>query len=127
MVRLRQKDSRFSAFAIRSVGHTPFAGAANNHNVITIDLRSINNISVNPNQTSTAVGAGSISNHIYATLTPMNLTVLRARVAGLGVRGFSREVSSGLDDRYDEKLIVVAEIYVDFRSIRLRKVLLATI
>ena len=89
MAGLRQNNSNSSAFAIRSGGHTPFAGAANINNAVTIDLRSIDNISVDSNRKITAVGAGSIWSDIYATLTPMNLTVLGARVAGLGVGGFS--------------------------------------
>lgn len=78
MVGLRQNNSDSSAFAIRSGGHTLLAGAAN----IIIDLQSINNISTNLNETITAVGAGSIWNDIYATVTPMNFTALGARVAG---------------------------------------------
>ena len=89
MMGLRQNGSKSSAFAVRSGGHTPFAGAANIKNGVTIDLRNIDNISVNSNKSITSVGAGSIWSNIYAALTPLNLTVLGARVAGLGVGGFS--------------------------------------
>ena len=82
MVGLCQNNSNPSVFTIRSGGHASFAGAANINNVVTIDLRDINNISDNPNQTITAGGGGSIWYNIYATLTPMSLTVLGARVAG---------------------------------------------
>ena len=82
MVELRQNNSNSSVFATRSGGHASFTGAANINNAVTIDLRDINDVSNNPNQTITAVGAGSIWNDINATLTPMSLMVLGARVAG---------------------------------------------
>ncbi|KAK3178819.1 hypothetical protein OEA41_000956 [Lepraria neglecta] len=87
MVGTRNHSSNSSAFAIRSGGHTPFAGAANINNGVTIDLRAMDSVNVSSDQTITSVGAGSIWKNIYEELQLMNLTVLGARVAGLGVGG----------------------------------------
>lgn len=87
MVGARNHSSNSSAFAIRSGGHTPFAGAANINNGVTIDLRAMDSVNVSSDQTITSVGAGSIWKNIYEELQLMNLTVLGARVAGLGVGG----------------------------------------
>lgn len=89
MAGLHPDGSNSSLFAIRSGGHSTVAGAANINAGVTIDLRSLNAIHVVPNQTVTSVGAGTIWNDVYEKLIPMNLTVLGARVAGLGVGGFT--------------------------------------
>ena len=75
-------------YAVRSGGHTPFAGAANTNGGVTIDLRAMDSVNVSSNRTITSVGAGSIWKNVYEKIQPMNLTVLGARVAGLGVGGF---------------------------------------
>ena len=87
MVESRKTNPNSSSFAIRSGGHTPFAGAANINGGVTIDLRSMNAINVSPDQSITTVGAGSIWKDVYTKILPLNLTVLGARVAGLGVGG----------------------------------------
>ncbi|KAL8762518.1 MAG: hypothetical protein Q9184_001478 [Pyrenodesmia sp. 2 TL-2023] len=84
----REDDPKSSVFAIRSGGHTPFAGAANVDGGVTIDLRAMDDVSIDANQSLVLVGAGSIWDIVYGKLQPMNLTVLGARVAGLGVGGF---------------------------------------
>lgn len=77
-----------SALAIRSGGHAPVPRAANIDHGATIDLTNMNDITINLDRSSVSVGGGAIWKNIYAALQPMNLTVLGARVADLGVGGF---------------------------------------
>ena len=56
---------------------------------MTIDLRSIDAIDTNSGRNVTSVGARSIWKDVYAKLVPLNLTLTGARVAGLGVGGFT--------------------------------------
>lgn len=76
-----------SIISIRSGGHSPVIGAANNNGGVTVDLRGLNQLTLKDKQTVISVGAGSIWRDVYAKLQPMNLTVSGARVAGLGVGG----------------------------------------
>lgn len=85
----RASNSNSSSFAIRSGGHTPFAGAANIENGVTIDLRAMDAISLSTDHKVTSAGAGSSWDDIYKKLQPMNLTVVGGRVAGLGVGGLT--------------------------------------
>ena len=81
--------SNSSSFAIRSGGHTPFAGAANIENGVTVDLRAMNVVKLSEDHSVTYAGAGSIWDDIYNMLQPFNLTVVGGRVAGLGVGGLT--------------------------------------
>ena len=73
--------------SIRSGGHAPLPGAANNNGGVTIDMRGLANVKVSPGRNMVSVGAGAIWSDVYDRLVPMNLTVLGARVADLGVGG----------------------------------------
>ena len=55
---------------------------------MTIDLTDLNEVSVSLNGPIVSVGGGAIWKNIYEKLDPLNLTVLGARVVGLGVGGF---------------------------------------
>jgi len=76
-----------SLFAIKSGGHTPINGSANDNGGVTIDLTLMDSLKVNQKKTVTSVGAGSIWSNIYAQLDLQNLTVSGGRVAGIGVGG----------------------------------------
>lgn len=89
LVRKGASKSNSSSFAIRSGGHTPFAGAANIENGVTIDLRALNAVKLSADHRVTFAGAGSIWDDIYDMLQPLNLTVVGGRVAGLGVGGLT--------------------------------------
>ena len=89
----RTHAPRISFLAIRSGDYTPFAGAANINSGVTMDQRAMDNVIVNSNHTIVSVGAGSIWGNVYEKFQPMNLTILRARVAGLVSEAFSQEVS----------------------------------
>ncbi|TVY21905.1 Bifunctional solanapyrone synthase [Lachnellula arida] len=74
--------------SIRSGGHSPVKGAANNNGGITIDLRALDSIDVSQDQTVVSVGAGTLWNATYAKLDPLNISVSGGRVAGIGAGGF---------------------------------------
>ena len=86
---LAGKRTSNSSFAIRSGGHTPFAGAANIESGVTIDLRAMNYVNLSTDYTVASAGAGSSWDNIYQKLQPLNLTVVGGRVAGLGVGGLT--------------------------------------
>ena len=46
-------------FAIKSGGHTPFAGAANQQGGVTIDMAKFSQVTVNADKTVTAIGPGN--------------------------------------------------------------------
>ncbi|ESZ91023.1 putative oxidoreductase, FAD-binding [Sclerotinia borealis F-4128] len=87
LAKIHSTDPEASLFAIRSGGHTPFAGAANDNGGVTIDLTLLNSTAVSKDYEVISVGAGSIWNNIYEKLDPRNLTAVGERVAGIGVGG----------------------------------------
>ena len=82
------KQSNSSVLAVRSGGHAPVPYAANINKGVTIDLRDMNDTVISSDGSTVSVGGGSIWDDIYKALLPMNLTVLGARVAGVGVGGY---------------------------------------
>jgi FAD/FMN-containing dehydrogenase len=75
-------------FAIRSGGHTPWAGSANINSGVTVDLSSINEVVVNLDRTITSIGPGARWEKVYLQLDTMNLTVAGGRAAQVGVGGY---------------------------------------
>lgn len=63
-------------------------GAANDNGSVTIDLMGIADVNVSSDRSTVSVGSGAICSDVYDKLVPMNLTVLGARVADIGVGGF---------------------------------------
>ncbi|EED23461.1 oxidoreductase, FAD-binding, putative [Talaromyces stipitatus ATCC 10500] len=74
-------------FAIRSGGHTAWAGAANIADGVVIDLRNLNTIELSPDQSTVSVGVGASWDMVYALLDPLGLSVNGGRAAGVGVGG----------------------------------------
>lgn len=77
------------SFAVRGGGHTPFAGAANIEDGVTIDLGSMNQVIVNQDQSVTSIGAGARWGNVYSELDAMNLAVSGGRVSNVGVAGLT--------------------------------------
>lgn len=77
------------SFAIRSGGHTPFAGSANIDKGVTIDLGLLNSVTVQPNRTITSIGPGANWGNVYRTLEPLGLSVPGGRVSDVGVGGLT--------------------------------------
>ena len=75
------------ALSIRSGGHAPLPGAANANDGVTIDLRTLAGVDVVASQSTASVGSGAIWSDVYNKVVPLNLTVVGARVADLGVGG----------------------------------------
>ncbi|KAI9640838.1 hypothetical protein NHQ30_010679 [Ciborinia camelliae] len=76
-------------FAIRAGGHTPFSGAANIANGITIDLSNLNHTEFRKSDKSVlSVGPGARWGSVYNFLEPHNLTVVGARGSSIGVGGY---------------------------------------
>ena len=82
-------------FAIRGGGHTPWAGSANINGGVTIDLRSINKVSVNAEGNVTSVGAGAVWGDVYRAMDAKNLTVVGGRGSSIGVGGLLTGGESG--------------------------------
>ncbi|PWY87378.1 putative oxidoreductase [Aspergillus heteromorphus CBS 117.55] len=76
-------------FAIRSGGHTPFAGAASIDGGITIDLQGLKAIEVSSDRATVSVGPGATWGEVYSFLDPLQLTVAGGRVAQVGVGGLT--------------------------------------
>lgn len=81
--------SSIPQFAIRSGGHTYFAGAANIEGGITVDMRGMQNVTFNEDFTVASIGGGAIwSDAVYPYLVAHNLTAAGARLPGIGIGGF---------------------------------------
>ncbi|KAI0100865.1 putative oxidoreductase [Nemania sp. FL0031] len=76
-------------FAIRSGGHTNFAGAANIADGVTIDLRGLNAIRLSDDMSTVSVGPGATWDLVYSALDPLHLSVAGGRASGVGVGGLS--------------------------------------
>lgn len=74
-------------FAIRSGGHTPWAGAANIDSGVTIDMSAINQVTVAAGQKTTSVGPGARWIDVYTVLDPLGFAVPGGRVSTVGVGG----------------------------------------
>ncbi|EMR72453.1 putative fad- protein [Eutypa lata UCREL1] len=76
-------------FAVRSGGHTSFAGAASIEGGVTVDLRALNSIELNEDLSVASVGAGAKWKDVYSKLDPLHLAVLGGRAGDIGVGGFT--------------------------------------
>jgi FAD/FMN-containing dehydrogenase len=76
-------------FAVKSGGHTPFAGSANIDSGITIDLAGLNEITVSADKTITTLGAGQRWGAVYEQLAPRGLMVVGGKSAPVGIGGIT--------------------------------------
>ena len=74
-------------FAIRGGGHTPWAGSANIHDGVTIDMRSIADVTVNESRSVVSAGAGAVWGDVYSKMDSLNLTVVGGRGSSIGIGG----------------------------------------
>ncbi|KAJ4365369.1 hypothetical protein N0V95_000516 [Ascochyta clinopodiicola] len=75
-------------FAVRSGGHTVWAGSNNIDKGVTVDLGLINSTTLNGQTNIASILPGSRWNQVYATLDPQGLTVAGGRAGSVGVAGF---------------------------------------
>lgn len=82
---------RDDEFAVRGGGHMWFTGSNNIQDGVTIDLRGLDDISLNGGGRDNAVdiGAGATWDQVYEFLEPYGLSVAGGRAAGVGVGGLS--------------------------------------
>jgi hypothetical protein len=80
----KSEGGQRSLFAVRSGGHTAWAGAANIENGVVIDLRNLNSVELSANQSTVSVGVGASWDMVYALLDPLGLSVNGGRAAGVG-------------------------------------------
>ncbi|KAI9151434.1 oxidoreductase, fad-binding [Paramyrothecium foliicola] len=86
----READGSYKPqFAVRSGGHMLWTGAANIDGGVTVDTRHLNSVTISDDKTMVSVGGGTVWSDIYPQLVPHNLTVIGARVPGVGVGGFT--------------------------------------
>ncbi|KAL8880153.1 MAG: hypothetical protein Q9192_008080 [Flavoplaca navasiana] len=73
--------------AIRAGGNQPFAGAANIAGGITIDLRSLQGVTLGSTKQSVSIGAGESWGSVYEKLAPSGLAVAGGRSSQGGIGG----------------------------------------
>jgi FAD/FMN-containing dehydrogenase len=80
--------NRTCSFAVKGGGHAPAAGSANINQGITLDLSSLNQVSLDNDQKIISLGSGLTWGVVYDVLTPLGLAVAGARNSEVGVPGF---------------------------------------
>lgn len=76
-------------FAIRSGGHTPYAGASNIENGVTIDLQYISAVQYDAKNNLVEVGPGARWNDVFTTLEPLGVITTGGRSSTVGVGGLT--------------------------------------
>ena len=76
-------------FAVRSGGHTPFAGAANINQGITIDLSALNQVTPSKDLSTVTLGPGNRWSQVYTKLDALGIAIGGGRVAIVGVGGLT--------------------------------------
>lgn len=76
-------------FAIRSGGHTPYAGASNINNGVTIDLQHISSVEYDADNNVVKVGPGAIWNDVFLALEPRGVITTGGRSSTVGVGGLT--------------------------------------
>lgn len=74
-------------FAVKGGGHTPFKGAASITNGVTIDMTSINAVTLNAAKTQASIGAGARWGHVYGILQSQGVMVSGGRDSDVGIGG----------------------------------------
>jgi FAD/FMN-containing dehydrogenase len=74
-------------FAVRSGGHTPWPGAANIKDGVTIDLSWLNQTVYNAEKSIASLGSGATWNSVYAELDKLKVSVPGGRASSVGVGG----------------------------------------
>jgi FAD/FMN-containing dehydrogenase len=76
-------------FAIRSGGHTPYAGASNIEKGVTIDLQYISAVQYDAKNSLVKVGPGARWNDVFTTLEPLGVITTGGRSSTVGVGGLT--------------------------------------
>ncbi|KJZ76358.1 hypothetical protein HIM_04087 [Hirsutella minnesotensis 3608] len=102
--------------AIRGQGHTPFAGSANitGEGSVTIDMRGLKGIALNPDNTTVEIAAGETWESVYAELEKHGLTTPGGRVGRIGVAGF---ILGGGLSMFSTRLGFACDSVIEFRVV----------
>lgn len=76
-------------FAIRSGGHTSWAGASNIQGGVVIDLRGLNAVKLSSDRETVEVGVGAHWGDVYEALDPLGLSVNGGRASTPGESSYS--------------------------------------
>ncbi|KAL5121086.1 hypothetical protein ACEQ8H_000937 [Pleosporales sp. CAS-2024a] len=76
-------------FAIRSGGHTPFAGASNIKNGVVIDLQHLSGVEYDANNKVVNIGPGARWVDVFTTLEPLGVMITGGRSSSVGVGGIT--------------------------------------
>ncbi|RYC58032.1 hypothetical protein CHU98_g8176 [Xylaria longipes] len=76
-------------FAVRSGGHTSYAGAASITGGVTVDLSSLKSIELSQDRSTVSVDVGARWQQVYEKLDPFNLTAVGGRNGLVGVGGLT--------------------------------------
>lgn len=74
-------------FAVRSGGHTLYAGAANIEDGVTVDLSKINGVTYHADNETVSIEPGSRWGKVYETLDAVGVHVAGGRAASVGTAG----------------------------------------
>lgn len=80
----KPENGQRCSFAVRSGGHTAWAGAANIAGGVVIDLAGLNAVELSADLSTVSVGVGASWDMVYAKLDPLGLSVNGGRAAGVG-------------------------------------------
>jgi hypothetical protein len=76
-------------FAIRSGGHTPYAGASNIQDGVTLDLQYISAVQYDAENDLVQVGPGARWSDVFSTLEPLGVITTGGRSSTVGVGGLT--------------------------------------
>lgn len=82
-------SGRSCEFAIRSGGHTPYAGASNIDKGVTIDLQHISSVEYDADNSLVKVGPGAIWNDVFLALEHRGVITTGGRSSTVGVGGLT--------------------------------------
>lgn len=74
-------------FAVRSGGQTPYAGASNIQDGVTVDLQYINGVEYDADSGLVKVGSGARWNDVFTVLEPLGVMTTGGRASTVGVGG----------------------------------------
>ena len=69
--------------------HTPQAGAGNIDGGVTIDMQSINQVSISSDKSTVTIGAGNRWGNVFPTLDDQDVSMVGGRVNSVGVGGLT--------------------------------------
>ncbi|KAG6354435.1 hypothetical protein INS49_004452 [Diaporthe citri] len=100
--------------AVRSGGHTTFAGASNIEDGVTIDLGNMNNTVYHPENSTASLQPGARWLQVYQTLDALGVTVPGGRAGTVGVAGL---ILGGGNSFYSAKTGMVCDSVVGYEMV----------